>query len=271
MLRALLAQEVRSLARTHLIMLGVCLLVGAGLTGIGLLDLPVLTPFAMLLAAMAFIAPAFGIFVHCLVEYWQSMYGLRGYLTMVLPVRGRLIYTAKVGYGLVATAVSTVVDMARLLANYLISANIAGLGLAEAYEPLRRALEALGIGRAVLLVVVALLMCLSWMVMDTALMSIGAQGRWNHLGLGAPVIGFVILYAVSQVVVLASMLLVPFSIDLTTGALGTELMLGPFLESVRTGVDPRILGLGFLPATWILAAIMGWWAVRAIEAHTCLR
>lgn len=66
MLRALLAQEVRSLARTHLIMLGVCLLVGAGLTGIGLLDLPVLTPFAMLLAAMAFIAPAFGIFVHCL-------------------------------------------------------------------------------------------------------------------------------------------------------------------------------------------------------------
>ena len=70
MLRTLLAQEIRSLARTHLTLLGVCLLVGAGLIGIGLLDLPVLSPFSMLLAAMAFMAPAYGVFIHCLVEYW---------------------------------------------------------------------------------------------------------------------------------------------------------------------------------------------------------
>lgn len=271
MLRTLLAQEIRSLARTHLTLLGVCLLVGAGLIGIGLLDLPVLSPFSMLLAAMAFMAPAYGVFIHCLVEYWQSMYGQRGYLTMVIPVRGRQIYAAKVTYGVLATAVAVVVGAAGLLATYLINAHIQGAGLSQAWEPVRQALEAIGAWRVLLLVVSALLMNLSWMVMDTALMSIGAQSRWNHLGLAAPVIGFVILYAVSQVLVLIFMLVVPLSINLTTGELGTELMLGPFLESVRTDTDPQILGLGFIPATWAMAAGMAWWAVRAIERHTSLR
>ncbi|MDO5063749.1 MAG: hypothetical protein Q4E00_01990 [Actinomyces bowdenii] len=271
MLTALLAQEARCLARTHLTILGVCLLVGAGLIGVGLLDVPVLSPFAMLLAIGAFMVPAYAVFIHCLVEYWQSMYGQRGYLTMVIPVRGRLVYAAKVAYGVLASAVAAVVSLAGVAVAFLVNAHIQGVGLSQAWEPVRRAVETLGVWRGLLLALTALLMCLAWMIMDTALMSIGAQGRWNHLGLGAPVIGFIILYGVSQVVVLVSMMLVPLSIDLTTGEIGTELMLGPFLESVRTDTDPQIMGLGFLPATWILAAVMGWWAVRAIEEHTSLR
>ena len=271
MLRTLIAQEIRTLSRPHLTITAVCLLVGAGLIGIGLLDVPMLSPFAMLLATTAFMALPHAVFIHCLMEYWQSMYGQRGYLTMVIPVRGRQIYAAKVAYGVLASAVTAVVGAAGLLATYLINAHIQGVGLSQAWEPVREAVETIGVWRGLLLALTALLMCLAWMIMYTALMSIGAQGRWNHLGLAAPVIGFIILYAVSQVVVLVSMLLVPLSIDLTTGELGTGLMLGPFLESVRTDTDPRILGLGFIPATWILAAALGWWAVRAIENHTSLR
>lgn len=271
MLTILIAHEARCLVRTHLTIVGVCLLVGAGLIGVGLLDVPKLSPFAMLLAAGAFMVPAYAVFIHVLVEYWQSMYGQRGYLTMVIPVRGRLIYAAKVAYGVLASAVATVVSLAGVVVTFLINAHIQGVGLSQAWEPMREAIETLGAWRCLLLALTALLMCLAWMVMDMALMSIGAQGRWNHLGFAAPVIGFVILYAVSQVVTLVSMMLVPLSLDLTTGELGTEFMLGSFLESVRTDSEPQILGLGFLPATWILAAVLAWWAVRAIEEHTSLR
>lgn len=271
MFTTLLAQEARSLARTHLIALGICFLVGAGLVGITLLDVPVLSNISTVLAAMAFLAPVMVVFVHCLVEYWQSMSGQRAYLTMVIPVRGRQIYTAKVAYAVLATVVTVLAALPGLLVAYLANAHIQGVGPAQAYEPVAQTLESVGAGHMTLFVGTFLITLLAYLVMYTALMSIGAQGRWNHLGPGAPLIGLVILNLVSQAVTLVAMLFVPFSIDLTTGDLGTRLMLGPFLETLGTDTDPQILGLGFIPVTWLLAAGMGWWAVRAVERHTCLR
>ncbi|WP_127841658.1 hypothetical protein [Actinomyces wuliandei] len=271
MLRTLLAQEVRALGRTHLLVLGVAALVATLLVLVGLFDLPVVSSVCQLLAASVLAASVLAVFVHCLVEYWQSMYGQRGYLTMTVPVRGRVLYAAKVVYTVLATAAAALLALALYGAAYAATAWSQDQTVAEAFAPVREAVDLLGAGRILLTAMTLLLMLISWTLMSTALMSVGAQSRWNHLGFGAPVIGFVILYLVSQVVTLLTMLLVPFGVSLTTGDFIFEMMLGPVMDSLSTGAEPDVLGLGFLPATWVLAASLGWWAVRAIERHTSLR
>ncbi|MDO4243679.1 MAG: hypothetical protein Q4C85_07970 [Actinomyces sp.] len=60
-------------------------------------------------------------------------------------------------------------------------------------------------------------------------------------------------------------------VDMTTGDLTTRIMWPEFLEAVRTGVDPTVVGAGSVLVGPLLAAVLVWWAVRAIERHNCLR
>ena len=49
------------------------------------------------------------------------------------------------------------------------------------------------------------------------------------------------------------------------------MMLPQFIEAIRTNQEPQLVGIGSPVAALILVAILVWWAVRAIERHTCLR
>ena len=44
-----------------------------------------------------------------------------------------------------------------------------------------------------------------------------------------------------------------------------------FLEALRTGVQPSVIGVGSVVVGPVLAVVLAWWAVRAIEQHTSLR
>ena len=102
-------------------------------------------------------------------------------------------------------------------------------------------------------------------------MSIGGQGRFNHLGFGAPMVGLVLLYAVNQVLALIAVLFVPLSMDVTTGDFTSQMMWPQFLEALRTGAQPSVIGVGSVAIGPVLAGVLTWWAVRAIEQHTSLR
>ena len=104
-----------------------------------------------------------------------------------------------------------------------------------------------------------------------AVMSIGAQGRWNRLGFGAPAVGFIVLYAVNQIVALVATMLLPLSFDVTSGRIVARMMLPQFIEAVQGGQEPHLVGIGSVVAAPIMAAALAWWAVHAIERHTCLR
>ena len=75
----------------------------------------------------------------------------------------------------------------------------------------------------------------------------------------------------NQVVALAATLLLPLSLDMTSGRIVGRMMLPQFIEAVRADQDPHLVGIGTALVAPILAAILVWWAVRAIERHTCLR
>ena len=114
---------------------------------------------------------------------------------------------------------------------------------------------------------IVVLQILTWVLMWATVMSISAQTRWNHLGIGGVVLGMVALYLVCQVVYAVAMILMPVGLDMTTGEIVTRSMLPELLR----GDEVTVFGLGFVPASVLLCVGLAWWAVRALERHASLR
>ncbi|PHP53791.1 hypothetical protein [Actinomyces ruminis] len=271
MLRTLLNEEIRFLAPIHLKMLGIFTIFGVVFVGLLALNLPIVEAFALLGAVVAFALAVPVVLIHTAVEYWQSMYGSRGYLTQAIPVRGRVLYAAKTLYAFAAGLVAGCFTIAGLLVIAWVAATSQGLSVGEILQPLRQLLDLIGIGWVVAFFVYLIVELACVIVCVAAVMSIGAQGRWNHLGFGAPVIGFVALYLVAQVLSMLLLLTVPVALELASGDVVNAWMLPDFIEAVRTGSDPTVLGLGFIAVWPLLAVVLGAWGVRAIERHTSLR
>ena len=275
MFRTLFAEEARTQLSRNAAVMGICSVVLLGFLGLWWL-LARVGPLAVLMqmASMAVIIamPAI-VLVQIAVEYWQSMYGQRGYLTMTVPVRGRVLFTAKALYACAMALVAGALDLAGLVAWFAVLAHATGTTLGEVLAPLRDALTVGGSGPALatFFIVSSLVGLLTVSVGIGAVMSIGAQGRFNHLDIGAPLIGIVLLYVGNQVLALASTLLLPVSLDITTGDVVARMMLSQFLETFRTGVQPTVIGMGSVVVGPRLAGVLAWWAVGAIERHTCLR
>ncbi|MDN6794393.1 MAG: hypothetical protein L0L69_04945 [Propionibacterium sp.] len=233
--------------------------IGAFGLGIAYLLLVILVPVALLLLA---------------VDYWQSMYGQRGYFTMSLPVRGRELFATKTLHAmLIALGTGAVVLLGAVLTR-VADARLRGAPVGESLGDAWDQVRALPAGALWLIVAAVLVWVATTIVQVAAVLSISAQGRFNHLGVGAPLIGLVLLYLGNQVTSLVAMLWVPLGVVLSgpdTGALVARGMWSSFAEAVRTGGDPEILGVGSLASSVVIAALLGWWAVHSIEHHTSLR
>ena len=271
MFATLLREEVRTQARRNAGAVGIVAVIAVGFTLLSLLDLPAVSSLLLAGALAALGAMPAVVSVQVGIEYWASMYGARGYLTMSLPVRGRVIFAAKTLYaviaGLVSAAVAALLGVG-WLATYV---HLRGTTLEELLQAVRQMISMVGAGILVFYGLAVVGGAVVTIIEVAAVMSIGAQGRWNRLGFGAPAVGFVILYAVNQIVSLVAALLLPLSLDLTSGRILTRMMLPQFIEAVRLDQEPQLVGIGSVVVAPILAAILAWWAVRAIERHTCLR
>jgi len=271
MFATLLREEVRTQARRNAGAVGIVAVIAVGFTLLSLLDLPAVSSLLLAGALAALGAMPAVVSVQVGIEYWASMYGARGYLTMSLPVRGRVIFAAKTLYaviaGLVSAAVAALLGVG-WLATYV---HLRSTTLEELLQAVRQMISMVGAGILVFYGLAVVGGAVVTIIEVAAVMSIGAQGRWNRLGFGAPAVGFVILYAVNQIVSLVAALLLPLSLDLTSGRIVTRMMLPQFIEAVRLDQEPQLVGIGSVVVAPILAAILAWWAVRAIERHTCLR
>ena len=120
------------------------------------------------------------------------------------------------------------------------------------------------------MIVVQVLVWLSWLVQGSAVMSIGAEGRFNHMGFGAPIIGFVLLYIVNQVLSTVGTFFLPLSVT-TDGHFSTEIMWTSYRATMGTEGHPNVIGIGSYVLVPLFALVMGLWASRSIEKHTSLR
>lgn len=271
MMRTLLAEELRTLGTVHAKAVGILLVAGAGALAVALVphamnaDAPSL--MVTLGAVVAFALPAPVVLVHGLTQYWQSVHGQRGYLTMSLPARGREVFGAKVIYLLAAALSTLAVTAVGLAVVILVRAQMAGVSPSEVWEQVLIFLDLVGASEAWAVIGIAVLQILSWVVMWAAVMSIAAQTRWNHLGVWGVVIGMGVLYLVCQVIYAVAMMLLPVGLDLSTGQVVARSMLPELLE----GSDVTVLGLGFVPAAVLISVGLAWWAVHALEHHASLR
>ena len=273
MFRTLFAEEARTQLARNAAVTGACCLILLGFLGMWwlLTDVPALAGLMQVASMVVIIAIPVVVMVQVAVEYWQSMYGQRGYLTMAVPVRGRVHFAAKALYACVVVLVEGVICLGGLIAWLAVFAHSIDSTTSDVLRPVLWAIETAGAGKTTLFILLVLIGLFSLVIEVGAVMSIGGQGRFNHLGFGAPMVGLVLLYAVNQVLALIAVLFVPLSMDVTTGDFTSQMMWPQFLEALRTGAQPSVIGVGSVAIGPVLAGVLTWWAVRAIEQHTSLR
>ena len=270
MFTKLLAYEIRSRYRTDARSFGAFIaviavaagIVAAGLPGISgstavlAYALCALTPVACAIAAMA--------------DYWKTLYGQRGYFTMSLPISGKVIFWTKNIRIMIECFLALALAVGGILAVASAAAWSDGISLAEYTAGPRSVVAGMPTSTVVIMIVVQVLVSLSWLVQGSAVMSIGAEGRFNHMGFGAPIIGFVLLYIVNQVLSTVGTFFLPLSVT-TDGHFSTEIMWTSYLATMGTEGHPNVIGIGSYVLVPLFALAMGLWASRSIEKHTSLR
>ena len=270
MFTKMLAYEIRSRLRADARSFGAFIAVIAVAAGIVAAGLPGISGSTAVLAyALCALTPA-ACAIAAMADYWKTLYGQRGYFTMSLPISGKVIFWAKNTRIMIECLLALALAVGGIVAVASAAAWSDGISLAEYTAGPRSVVAGMPTSTVVIMIVVQVIVSLSWLVQGCAVMSIGAQGRFNHLGFGAPIIGFVLLYIVNQVLSTVGTLFLPLSIT-ADGHLSTEIMWTSFLATTGTDSRPDVIGLGSYILVPLFALAMGLWASRSIEKHTSLR
>lgn len=277
MMRHLIYQEFVSTRKPLAVIAGwLCLIGLLGLVPV-VVPVPYVDQMGYVVSLACFVLLTPGLLAYLAYSYWHTMYGRLGYFTMSIPVRGRLLYWAKVTYACATAAVGLVLTAACLVlatfATDVGSRESIGTSLGRAWDSITSMYGAAGLPLFLIVIAqfVLMVLCLP------AVMSISAQARYNHLGVGAAVIGAVLLYVAYQASSLAAMLFIPFGITFegpNTGKLVAQGMWSEIVEIVGDpsgNTMPQVLGLGMLISAGLLTIWVVWWGIRSLERRTSLR
>ena len=270
MFTKLLAYEIRSRYRADARSFGAFIVTIAVASGIVAAGLPGISGSTAVLAyALCALTPV-ACAIAALADYWKTLYGQRGYFTMSLPVSGKVIFWAKNTRIAIECLLALALAVGGILAVASAAAWSDGISLAEYTAGPRSVVAGMPTSTVIIMIVVQVLVSLSWLVQGSAVMSIGAEGRFNHMGFGAPIIGFVLLYIVNQVLSTVGTFFLPLSVT-TDGHFSTEIMWTSYLATRGTEGQPNVIGIGSYVLVPLFALVMGLWASRSIEKHTSLR
>ena len=266
----LLAYEIRSRAVADGRSFGAFIVTIAVASGIVAAGLPGISGSTAVLAyALCALTPV-ACAIAALADYWKTLYGQRGYFTMSLPISGKVVFWAKNTRIMIECLLALALAVGGILAVASAAAWSDGISLAEYTAGPRSLVAGVPTSTVVIMIVVQVLVWLSWLVQGSAVMSIGAEGRFNHMGFGAPIIGFVLLYIVNQVLSTVGTFFLPLSVT-TDGHFSTEIMWTSYRATMGTEGQPNVIGIGSYVLVPLFALAMGLWASRSIEKHTSLR
>lgn len=270
MFTKLLAYEIRSRYRTDARSLGAFIVTIAVASGIVAAGLPGISGSTAVLAyALCTLTPV-ACAIAGLSDYWKTLYGQRGYFTMSLPVSGKVIFWAKNTRIMIECLLALALAVGGIIAVASAAAWSDGISLLEYTSGPRSLAAGMPTSTVVIMIVVQVILSMSWVVQGCAVMSIGAEGRFNHMGFGAPIIGFVLVYIVNQVLSTVGTFFLPLSVT-TDGHFSTEIMWTSYRATMGTEGQPNVIGIGSYILVPLFALILGLWASRSIEKHTSLR
>ena len=270
MFTKLLAYEIRSRFRADARSFGAFIVTIAVASGIVAAGLPGISGFTAVLAyALCALTPA-ACAIAAMADYWKTLYGQRGYFTMSLPITGKVIFWAKNTRIAIECLLALALAVGGIIAVAAAAAWSDGVSLAEYTAGPRSLVAGIPTSTVALMIAVQVILSMSWIVQGCAVMTIGAQGRFNHLGFGAPIIGFVLVYVIDQMLSMVATFFIPLSVT-TDGHFSTEIMWTSYRAAMGTDGQPNVIGIGSYILLPLFALILGLWASRSIEKHTSLR
>ena len=270
MFTKLLAYEIRSRAVADGRSFGAFVVTIAVASGIVAAGLPGISGSTAILAyALCALTPV-ACAIAALADYWKTLYGQRGYFTMSLPISGKVIFWAKNIRIMIECLLALVLAVGGILAVASAAAWSDGISLAEYTAGPRSLVAGVPTVTVVIMIVAQVILSMSWVVQGSAAMSIGAQGRFNHLGFGAPIIGFVLVYVIDQMLSMIATFFMPLSVT-TDGHFSTEIMWTSYRATMGTDGQPNVIGIGSYILVPLFALFLAAWASRSIEKRTSLR
>lgn len=208
------------------------------------------------------------------VDYWRSSYGRVGYYTQTLPLRGATIYRAKLLWAWAASVAAVVATGALLAATWPAVAR--GTGMPErnpfvlVADTWAAATGAAGTGPVLLLLAVALALVLVWPVQYFFAASFGSETPRNRLGAGGPVVTWVVLYLVVQLVTVVGLFAVPYAVG-PVGADGLGVVPFHAWRELRAGTGSQdVFPLGVVPPLLLVGVACAWRTVRSWDRKVSL-
>lgn len=271
MFTTLLSQETRTLAPKLALIAGIGVLIIAVSLGLAALKIPLVSGFLLMASCLMIAMVPLLVLLQVATSYWKSMHCDAGYFTHTLPVTGGQLFWAKSIFAYIVGLVGVFWAIAASSAVFVQIAWMNGVSFNEFLSSTLDSWNALPLAIKTLLTVAILVQLANLVFPVAAVMSIGAQSRWNHLGFGAPVIGFILLYLANQFTAVFGMLLLPGGIDTTTGEFSWKFMLPELIEALKDGTNPTFIGMGSIVTTSLLSIAVVCWGIHSLKRHLSLR
>ena len=271
MFTTLLSQETRTLAPKLALIAGIGVLIIAVSLGLAALKIPLVSGFLLMASCLMIAMVPLLVLLQVATSYWKSMHCDAGYFTHTLPVTSGQLFWAKSIFAYIVGLVGVFWAIVASCAVFVQIAWMNGVPLNEFLSSTLDSWNALPLAIKTLLSVAILVQLANLVFPVAAVMSIGAQSRWNHLGFGAPVIGFILLYLAHQFTAVFGMLLLPGGIDTTTGEFSWKFMLPELIEALKDGANPTFIGMGSIVTTSLLSIAVVCWGIHSLNRHLSLR
>lgn len=254
--------------------LGVIALVGVLGGLLGAAGWPLLSQLGLALGMLAAVVAVPAVQLTLAADYWRTGYGRTGYFTHSIPVRGSVIFWTKLMWAMAASLAALVLTAGLALLTWWAAARQSGLTspsysvLSDAWTTVTTAAPAWMIAAGVLVTLGSFLI---WPVYYYFSVSVGHERRLAALGAGGPVVVFVLVYVVTQLLSLMAMIALPFGISMGAGG-SLEFVRFDMIGELAAGAaaSDDVMPVGFLAASAVVVVFCLWRTARSWNHRVAL-
>ncbi|NLW11578.1 MAG: hypothetical protein GX028_06125 [Clostridiaceae bacterium] len=240
-----------------------------------------LSTTSMILLVLLAIGQVIVTYVVIITRYYRSLYTDEGYLTHTIPARAGSLLGSKVLTSFVWIILSIVAGVTVFLVILFYFAKARDASIGDIYNEIK-AIVGFENKDVIIASIIGVIMVSYTILLQLAqmffAMSFGSQARFHKLGIAGPIICYLILNFILEMITLAAMVFVPLGLELQLT--GDELPVQGSLKLVNEGMiylhrnpDTQnvIIGLGGILFSLIAMAALYWGTYKLIKKRTSLR
>ncbi|MBN1892739.1 MAG: hypothetical protein JW780_08160 [Clostridiales bacterium] len=282
----LVKHEFRATRRIIPFVFLVTVLVAVMMTVSVLLDLDAVIGLTIFLLILMVVAEVIVTYVLVIWRYYKSMCGNEAYLSFTLPIEPKMLFWSKMLVSFVWIALSYIVAAGVTMLLALVVTSGLGVSISDIADGFRYFWNLIGFAghEAVaipMIVFVFFITIIAGLTNVFFSVSLGSTSKFHKYGIGGPILVYIVLYFVLQIITAIATMLIPLAVRVTpteTGELSYRIVSTPmvqwFIETVKnSSVEPQtsIVGIGSYILFPVIIATLLFVTIRIIEKHTSVR